>query len=98
MGNISVLVNYNGGPIVATTHLEANLPKGERIFGASITNPGMNGMAYDIDKMGYPLEHDAAPDTECKLLKFSKTSKSKSSFFSASTWSDYSKQSKETCY
>lgn len=42
---------------------------GEEINNVRFSKPDMNGMGYDIDKMGYPLEPNSVADIEGKLLK-----------------------------
>lgn len=61
---------YNNDPVPFQVIQPVIKLKGEQVNAASISNRGMNGMDFDIDKVGYPLEHESAPapDTECKRI------------------------------
>ncbi|KAL5285907.1 ITGA9 family protein [Megaselia abdita] len=62
--NISIEAFYKGDLLKTTvTHPTIKLT-GEQVNAASFAKINMNGMGYDSDKMGHPLEHDSAPDTE----------------------------------
>lgn len=67
--NISVEAFYKGDPLSVTVFHPTKKLASEEVNAASFAKTNMNGMAYDIDKMGHPLEHDSVPDIECKFIE-----------------------------